>query len=46
MDPLILKIKRAVEAEVGLPVYIQQRPDNSFELVFADTPPRGTLTNL
>jgi len=32
VDPLVLRIKRAVEEAVGIPVKVQQNPDNTFGL--------------
>ena len=29
-EPLVLKIKRAVEDAIGVPVQVQQHPDNTF----------------
>lgn len=31
-EPLVLKIKRAIEASIGIPVRVQQNPDDTFEV--------------
>lgn len=36
MEPMVLKIKRVIEGEIGIPVRVQQEPDDTFRVVLLD----------